>query len=177
MKTFDLDKDLSGSQVIVVNPALEFQRIVPWEDAMSKIVGGSAYMLLPREDGSVIRSAFLTLPKPLVIAEKRYYHVSVDEMTMDDPATRSMILARDDWTCAYCGEFGDTIDHIHPKARGGGNTWGNMTACCSPCNGAKSDHTPEEMGWARPSIPKSRVTRRQKAIQTAINERLGAMVG
>lgn len=39
--------------------------------------------------------------------------------------------------CAYCGERGGVIDHIWAVARGGANTWENVTAACGRCNRSK----------------------------------------
>ena len=38
------------------------------------------------------------------------------------------------------------MDHIEPASRGGQDTWLNLVAACAPCNGRKSDRTPEEAG-------------------------------
>lgn len=40
--------------------------------------------------------------------------------------------------CAYCGDAGGTLDHIHPIACGGADTWANLTGACGTCNGAKA---------------------------------------
>lgn len=40
--------------------------------------------------------------------------------------------------CAYCGEPGDTYDHITPRKRGGGHDEGNLARACSSCNYEKS---------------------------------------
>ena len=48
------------------------------------------------------------------------------------------VLRRD--PCAYCGERHKrrdmTVDHIVPKAKGGGH-WENVTGACRPCNSDK----------------------------------------
>ena len=44
------------------------------------------------------------------------------------------------------GRLGLTVDHLVPQSRGGGHTWENLAACCSPCNHRKADRTPEEAG-------------------------------
>jgi hypothetical protein len=63
-------------------------------------------------------------------------------------AEREILYARDHYLCAYCGDvhgFKDlTIDHVHPKSRGGGNQWTNTVTACKPCNMRKGNRTPEE---------------------------------
>ena len=39
--------------------------------------------------------------------------------------------------CAYCGGKADTLDHIHPRSRGGTRGWHNVTAACGECNRRK----------------------------------------
>lgn len=39
--------------------------------------------------------------------------------------------------CAYCAGAGGTLDHIHPIAYGGADSWENLTGACQTCNGAK----------------------------------------
>lgn len=50
---------------------------------------------------------------------------------------RARILERDGYQCAYCGDYGDTVDHVEPIVRGGSNDDANLVACCSYCNGSK----------------------------------------
>ncbi|MGF9711805.1 HNH endonuclease [Paenibacillus naphthalenovorans] len=52
---------------------------------------------------------------------------------------RKMILQRDRYTCYYCGEIGDTIDHIVPKSKGGHTTPVNCVCSCYDCNQSKAD--------------------------------------
>lgn len=47
-------------------------------------------------------------------------------------------------SCAYCGYWADTIDHIVPIAQGGTSDRANLAAACQPCNWNKLDFTPEE---------------------------------
>jgi 5-methylcytosine-specific restriction endonuclease McrA len=51
-----------------------------------------------------------------------------------------------DYKCAYCGEYGDTIDHIHPQTYGGRDELPNMICCCNHCNKEKS-HEPVEIWY------------------------------
>lgn len=41
--------------------------------------------------------------------------------------------------CSYCGGRGGYIDHIVPRARGGGFFWDNFTPACLKCNSYKGD--------------------------------------
>ena len=55
---------------------------------------------------------------------------------------RLKILARDAYTCAYCGApDANEVDHVWPKSKGGEDTWDNLVACCRKCNILKKDKT------------------------------------
>lgn len=42
--------------------------------------------------------------------------------------------------CAYCGSpHAGTVDHIHPKGRGGAHAAENTTGACEWCNSKKAD--------------------------------------
>ena len=60
------------------------------------------------------------------------------------------VLARDGWTCQYCGSRPGTseltIDHIKPRSQGGASTWENCVLACVPCNARKANRTPDEAG-------------------------------
>ena len=174
----ELDRVIKKNNVAVVNSAMEFVDIVDWTKAATLIVAEEAYTLIPRSDGSLIRSPNLTIEFPLVISLRKYVNVYGQQKMIedDDVVSKKTILIRDDWTCQYCNEYGNTVDHIMPKSRGGGNTWGNLCCACKSCNGKKSDSTPEEVGFTRPVIPKVFLPKKTQMIQDAIYERLMAAV-
>ena len=63
-------------------------------------------------------------------------------------------------TCCYCGKKFETkeltLDHVHPRSRGGKTEWLNIVLSCYPCNTIKNDKTPAEAGMRmkyQPEIP------------------------
>lgn len=52
---------------------------------------------------------------------------------------RERILARDNYTCVYCGENADQVDHVVARKNGGTNDEHNLVAACKRCNLMKSD--------------------------------------
>jgi len=70
--------------------------------------------------------------------------------------SRRGVLIRDSNTCVYCGKYADTIDHVIPRAAGGGSTYENCVASCGTCNRKKSDKFLEDLGWSlkkKPTVP------------------------
>ncbi|AIQ72199.1 HNH endonuclease [Paenibacillus sp. FSL F4-0122] len=57
---------------------------------------------------------------------------------------RAYILTRDNYTCYFCGSYGDTIDHLLPRAKGGHTTPDNCVCACTLCNQTKADQSVED---------------------------------
>jgi 5-methylcytosine-specific restriction endonuclease McrA len=98
----------------------------------------------------------------ITITNRRMYRESIDRVKAaerqaafrerggGDPerwtAIRAIILTRDGKTCAYCGRYATTVDHVIPRAKGGMHVPHNLVACCKKCNNRKLNRTPEEAG-------------------------------
>ena len=101
-----------------------------------------------------------TLSIPTVLRLKFYVNVP----RRKPPAwTRRGLLARDRYTCAYCGKLctsrDATVDHVLPVSRGGRSSWGNTVTSCFRCNQRKADRTPHEAGMRlliEPKLPRTR---------------------
>jgi 5-methylcytosine-specific restriction endonuclease McrA len=59
----------------------------------------------------------------------------------------AFILERDAETCP-CGARADTVDHIIPHSKGGGNNPGNLRAMCRSCNSAKGDRIEHRIDYS-----------------------------
>ena len=66
---------------------------------------------------------------------------------------RLVVLARDGYTCAYCGQDATTVDHIQSIKSGGDPvSLDNMIACCARCNSSKGSRS-QGVFLARNSTP------------------------
>jgi 5-methylcytosine-specific restriction endonuclease McrA len=129
---------------------------IPWQEAVQLILRGAVYVIGVHTPAGHIRSPSLVIELPLSVALREYVHISC---RADNRVTRDGVLRRDHHTCAYCGGRADTVDHILPRCRGGGDTWFNLVAACHSCNGLKGDRTPQESGMImirEPFEPKER---------------------
>src|SRR5688500_11858132 len=86
---------------------------------------------LPRSPRGLTRHARLHLG--------RDYRRAIKRAAMRDCSRR----------CVYCAvplalEVA-TLDHVHPVARGGAHTPGNLVTACAPCNRLKGDMLPHEV--------------------------------
>lgn len=62
---------------------------------------------------------------------------------------RHSVFMKSFYHCAYCGKILEdvddlTIDHKHPKAKGGTDDMDNLVGCCKSCNQMKADRTVSE---------------------------------
>ena len=129
--------------VLVIDPQTIVLDRLPVQEAVAKIIKGKAAAIEnsvdeffygpPNEVG--LRWA---IPVPVTICLTRAVN-KPQPVFNEVMAGRRQILDRDNWTCAYCGGVGTTIDHIHPQSKGGENTWLNLIAACEECNQLKAD--------------------------------------
>jgi 5-methylcytosine-specific restriction endonuclease McrA len=129
--------------VAVYNADYRVLTHVTWQEAVRLLLRGSVYVIERHSPAVHIHSPSTMIELPISVALHQYVHVPYRPANR---VTRDGVLARDGYTCAYCGGYGDTIDHVIPASRGGQDTWINLVAACSPCNGRKDDRTPAEAG-------------------------------
>ncbi|NQY57114.1 MAG: HNH endonuclease [Ilumatobacteraceae bacterium] len=132
---------------LVLNASYEPLSVVSARRATCLVLADKADVL--EDDGGVIRSESLAVPRPSVIRLRYMVKVPYIRRTA---LSRRAVFARDDYRCQYCGDRADSIDHVMPRSRGGDHTWENVAAACRPCNLTKRDRTPAEAGMrlARP---------------------------
>lgn len=103
---------------------------------------------------ALIRSVRLSLVPPEVILLNKYEGQGEKSVVF----SRRNLFKRDKYTCMYCGvQPGPeelTVDHIHPKSRGGVSSWENCALACVECNKKKANRTPEEAGMKLRRTPK-----------------------
>ena len=132
-------------------------KVIPFTRAMSLVEGGKSY-LVENYEGRKLRSAQGEMDWPAVIA--LYKHVEKARPRVK--FCRANVLARDRYTCQYCGERQSlenlTLDHVVPRAQSHRGrvllpwnqqwahvtSWRNVVASCAPCNGHKGARTPFE---------------------------------
>lgn len=154
------------TSVLLLNADYTPIKVIPWEKAVYLILDAKA-RLVSGYAGKVIRSAQSAMEWPAVVALTKYRAVSPKVRF-----NRSNLLARDAYTCAYCGirprtQSGRpeleslTLDHVVPRAqaRNGQVTlpwppkiqvtitcWENVVCACASCNSRKADRTPGQAG-------------------------------
>jgi 5-methylcytosine-specific restriction endonuclease McrA len=133
---------------LVLNASYEPLCVVPIRRAVVLVLSEKAVVV---EAGSeFLHSALVSIPVPHVVRLSRYVRVPYRRQI---PLTRRAVLARDGHRCVYCSVRADTIDHVVPRSRGGGNEWTNVVAACARCNHRKGSKLLAEMGWTLSHAP------------------------
>ncbi|MFI2188009.1 HNH endonuclease [Streptomyces sioyaensis] len=55
--------------------------------------------------------------------------------------SRTAILSRWRYACAYCGAHATHLDHVTPLSKGGADVESNIVPACAPCNLSKGAKT------------------------------------
>jgi 5-methylcytosine-specific restriction endonuclease McrA len=141
------------AEVLVLNATYEPLSIVSVKRAIILLLKEKAELIEAAE--AVLHAESFTIPKPLVI--RLVYYVKIPPL-ISLPVTRRTVLARDHYTCQYCGLIPPrqelTLDHVLPRSRGGNTTWDNVVTACIKCNGRKGSRTPAEANMTLITEPK-----------------------
>jgi len=142
-----------GGRVLVLNATYEPIHVCSVRRAAVLLLKAKAEML---ETGDrVLHSERIQLDRPVVIRLVTYVRIPRDVHRRK--ITRKAVLARDAWTCQYCGSerSGLTVDHVIPRSRGGESVWENIVASCAPCNRRKGNRLPREIQMHPRTIPRA----------------------
>lgn len=81
----------------------------------------------------------------------------VDERAFAPTLTNSLLFARDQHVCLYCGNTHSSRDlsrdHVVPSSKGGKDSWTNCVTACRRCNNRKANKSPEQAGMQLLAIP------------------------
>jgi len=142
--------------VLVLNATYEPLSIVSVRRAIVLLLKEKAEIVEATE--ALLRAEQTTLPVPSVIRLVSYVRIP---HRLSLPVTRRTVLARDNYTCQYCGLVFPkpelTIDHVVPRSHGGQHTWDNVVTACLRCNQHKGSRTPEQAHMpllSKPSSPR-----------------------
>lgn len=162
-----------STAVLLLNADHSPLKIISWEKAVYLILDQKVHIVADYA-GRVIRSANMQMAWPAVVALARYVPTRHKVRF-----NRSNLLARDAYTCQYCGVRPRTvakspkldeltIDHVVPRAQSthgmvtlpwnkkkvAVTCWENVVAACFDCNSRKADRTPAQAGLTLRSVPK-----------------------
>jgi 5-methylcytosine-specific restriction endonuclease McrA len=135
--------DIPIRSVLVLNATYEPLNIVSIQRAIVLLLKDKAQVVEAAQ--TRLRAENFSMAVPLVIRLTAFVPIP---HRMPLPLSRRTVLARDMYTCQYCGaqpaKAELTIDHVIPRSRGGATTWENVVTACAPCNRRKGDHLLEQ---------------------------------
>ena len=142
---------------LALNASFEPLTMVPVRRALRLVIDGKAE-IVEHDPGRLMRSASMSVPRPVVIRLTKFVHVP---RRFRRQVTNTFLFARDHYRCQYCGRSAAelkprealTRDHLIPISRGGTNEWTNVVTACSTCNTRKSNHFPNEIGMHPLTVP------------------------
>lgn len=144
-------------RVLVLNASWEPLTTVAMKRAIVLVLEGKAEVVEERE--TTMSSSSRMMARPAVIRLVTYVKVPFRARTA---LNRTALMERDSWVCqfSHCDRKATTIDHVHPRSKGGKHAWENVVAACRRCNAKKADKTLKEIGWKLKREPKMPVGRR-----------------
>jgi len=150
-----MSNSMEGRQVLLLNASYEPIRILGMTRAMVLLLQKKAEMV-EAVDGRFIYSAFEQFEMPSVI--RLNYMVTIP-FKARVALNRRSLMGRDGHLCQWndCDRRATTIDHVHPRSKGGRHEWTNVVACCTKCNSKKADRLASELGWKlkrEPQVPR-----------------------
>lgn len=129
------------SDVLVINAGYEPMKRVSPRKAINMLIRGVAVI-----EEYIEGEFYGSFPMPVTIRLVRYVKIR-----WRDPKpkwSRKRMFARDNYRCQFlgCDAPGVEVEHVHPKSRGGQNTWENTVASCRRHNSHKGNKTLKESG-------------------------------
>jgi 5-methylcytosine-specific restriction endonuclease McrA len=137
------------ARALVLNATYEPLSVVSLRRACILVLTGKADTVDVTDQ--LLRSERLTFQIPSVVRLRYYVKVPFGRRSA---LSRRGVFARDGHRSQYCGGRAESLDHVHPRSRGGEHIWENVVACCRRCNMNKRDHLLAEtsMRLTRPPI-------------------------
>ncbi|MCH8273685.1 MAG: HNH endonuclease [Armatimonadetes bacterium] len=138
------------NDVLLLNNNYEPLNVCTLMRAVALMLKGKVEIL--HRNGHVIRTSSKDFDAPSVIRLRYYVKRPMPVLRL----SKHSVLARDAYTCQYCGVSSRdlTIDHIIPRRMGGGHNWENVVACCRRCNLRKGDKRPKHVNMRLLRRPK-----------------------
>ena len=146
----------SAAEIIHVEKSAEGHQFINYDfDSWAEIAQLQSQFERERHDW--VRTVRFEIAVPRVIRLFEYDRLPDQSVKLN----RRNLFARDRNQCQYCGRIFPTadlsIDHVLPRAQGGGESWENLVCACIRCNARKGGRTPEQASIAlirRPERPR-----------------------
>lgn len=138
-------------RTLLLNQGYEPISVIPWRRAICLMTLGKVEVVETYDRD--VRSVRLVFKMPAVVRLLRAVGCFRSQVRF----SRQNVLARDRWTCQYCGARRPlqelTYDHVVPRSAGGKTAWENIVTACVECNTRKANRTPEQASMRLRKLP------------------------
>ena len=139
---------MKDKKVLVLNRNYHPLQVITWKKAFVKLYSPQKPVdVVEYYDDFFKSSSYREHQVPAVLVVKNKF-VKYKRRVSDFGNYRKYVYVRDKNVCQYClNEFNErdlTVDHVHPKSRGGSNDWINLVTSCQTCNAKKADRLTNE---------------------------------
>lgn len=131
-----------SKKTLLLNASYEVLSFIPEKKVFKFLVKDKVEVVSTWEESFVWGAAKMKHPSILRLknhVRRNYFNANF---------TRKALIKRDRATCQYCAKkliaSQITIDHVIPRAQGGGTSFFNCVISCQACNSKKADRTPEQ---------------------------------
>lgn len=144
-----------SGNVLLLNGSYQPISVIHWTKAVTLLYTEMSNGQMKAEVVSSYNDKFLhsfkvTMNMPAVIRLVKYVRPKKN-VTIFKALKRKNIYERDEGLCQYCRckitYSNSTLDHVHPRSRGGKDSWENLVLSCQICNNKKGDKSVQEAGF------------------------------
>ncbi len=133
-----------NQQIVLLDAANVAIRNIDAHRAMKFIFAGLGESIL--DSTKFLHASQMDIPIPSIVRLNTPRPVCYKYLYSPLRWSKNGVMRRDRFECAYCGAYASTIDHVHPKSKGGQNSWMNTVACCYKCNSEKGNSLLSDIG-------------------------------
>lgn len=133
-----------AKKILLLDASYQVQQFIDIRKALKHIIKDKVEVISTWDDDILYGSGKMKYPATLRLKNtvKRNY--------FNSNFSRKAVVKRDRSSCQYCGKVlsaaNITMDHVLPRAQGGGTSFLNCVVSCQPCNNKKGHQTPEQAG-------------------------------
>lgn len=170
-----MSKKINTRKCLELNSSYMPTKIINSDRAYILTLKGNAEVVHEHPETFELVNPELNILRPSVIRVKQYFEGRIHTVKY----SRENVFKRDDYKCVYCGRRDRkncTLDHVHPRSKGGRDSFENCVTACVECNREKDNLTLKEWGRENPNPKRPHFLLLMKDLQCIPNEWLNYLL-
>lgn len=152
---------MAQADVLLLNAAWQPIGAISWQRAITLLFtqmsnGNMKAEIVSSYSDKLLRSNKLSMSMPAIVRLVKYVRPKKN-VTVFKALKRKNIFERDEGVCQYCSVqmsyTQSTLDHVHPRSKGGKDCWENLVLSCQSCNNRKGSKSVQEAGMKLLRVP------------------------